>query len=162
MVHPLRPDNQITGVLASSNVIKGNIRLPKMRQPCSAPPWKQRSPLPITEGLRFAGNYPHPCWPNACKCQRITFTGDKLNGRKAKVLKKSVFQHLDGISLLRLEFLIKNWNNQNLYHSNHASLHLHLGELVQGSGSQWAVNFPLTPGDIWQCLETLLVVAIGT
>lgn len=59
-VHPLRADNRITGFLSSSNLIRGNICLPEMRQACLALPFKRTCPLQLTEDLRIAIHYPRP------------------------------------------------------------------------------------------------------
>lgn len=58
MLRPLGADNQITCFLSSSNLIRSVVCLHGKRQPCLAPPCKQRRPSWLTGDLRTLINYP--------------------------------------------------------------------------------------------------------
>lgn len=58
MLRPLGADNQITCLLSSSDLIRSIVCLPGKRQPCLAPPSKQRRPSWLTGDLRTLINYP--------------------------------------------------------------------------------------------------------
>lgn len=82
VVHPPRAVNQITGSLSSSNLIRGNICLPEMRQTCLALPFKRRCPLQLTKDLRIAINYPRPSRQTPIRVTGTAFEGDKWEESK--------------------------------------------------------------------------------
>lgn len=87
-VPPLRADNHITGFPSSSNLIKGNICLPKMRRACLAPPLKQGvlcSPQSARGSQLLTPVHP---------ARGTAFQGGKFNGKRAKDFKKSFLDML--------------------------------------------------------------------
>lgn len=94
-VPPLRADNHITGFPSSSNLIKGNICLPKMRRACLASPLKRRCPLQSTKRSRVPVTYPRPSRPRNRVPRR------QIQWEESERFQEVLFRHVDSISWLR-------------------------------------------------------------